>query len=373
MATLDQQQNEIDRKAKLNGQNNATGATDNPEDMPQQFTQQDAQPQPAPQPDQRVAKAEEYTKRFFSAELPKPKFDQAKADRLQKLQKVNQIVRGVGVMGDILSLGLGANVRKAAPDTTTSRLQQALQANMDKYANDQEMYDIRNFQKAREDAKFGISFEMRDEANKIKREGMAAKTENDKALAAQHEKEFEVNTGFKIADLTERKNYHQAMEDIYRKRGGKSGRTGGPTSIMTSSGKKYQITPEELSYLTNEATGNEAIQSDPKFSNWFTKTEITKQVPNARWGGYDKVPTGQFTYKLKPSADKHALAQSMIDLWEQGKISLPGRKDQPRNENNPTVQAPPPPVPGTVTGPAVGKWAPQTQPNNKFYSTGGYY
>lgn len=132
-----------------------------------------------------VSKTDELVKRFYSAEPPKPSLDQGKLDRINKLGRINTISKGVNVLGDILSLGLGANVRKAGPDTVTPELARQYQATLDKYKGDKDIYEMRNFQKTREDALFGLNRADHDKANERADALLKAQTDAAKSKAQQ--------------------------------------------------------------------------------------------------------------------------------------------------------------------------------------------
>jgi len=348
--------------------------------------QQAQQASTVPQPSNDEIKAG-IIKRLFATSETKPTIDLEKQARLQKMGKINQVGRGIGLLTDALSLGLGGQVKRRGPDNVSPAIYQSYQNSLDKFRDDTTSWGLRNTAQKRANIGMELEIQYKKEANQLQRDKMVLEDKIRQAKDATETAHWQMKYDQTEREIKQRAEQHDRDMNLRYPGGVKAGtnKANKPISLMTSSGKKYQLPPEELSYLTNEATGNEAITSDPKFSKWFDKVEITKQVPNTRWGGYDKTPTGQYTYKLKPSADKHALSQSMLELWEQGKISLPGRKDQPRNESDSTVPAWTPPVPGTVTGPAVGRYAPQQQAPapvlkpqpagtpKKQYSTGGLY
>lgn len=331
------------------------------------------------------SRSDKLVKDLFSIRMPEPTLDEDRLNRINRMGKLNTVGKGIGVLGNILSLALGANVRKSDPDTQTPELMRQYQATLDKFKNDQDSYKIKDFARAREDAQFGVTYEMRKEAQALQEAQLKARTAEARERAKEKEAMFYAGLDDKQKDRLSKENIAKGNQRIRMDTYNKSR---SPLMIMTSSGTRYALSPEEFSFLTNEANGNETVLNDPKYSKWFDRVPITKQVPNKRFGGYDKVPTGEYTYKLKRTADKYALAQAVLQLHEDGKISLPGRKDQPKADTG----SPVPPVPGTVTGPAVGRWAPQPSTNKavpkmfqsnpdfgndnvpkKQYSTGGLY
>lgn len=107
--------------------------------------------------------AEEITKRFFSLTPPKPEFDRAKAERLQKMSRLNSLGRGVNVLGDVLSLGLGANVRRRQPDTVAPGIFSTFEGMMDKYKGEKDAYRFQEYQKKLNDLQLGLG--RRDKAD----------------------------------------------------------------------------------------------------------------------------------------------------------------------------------------------------------------
>jgi hypothetical protein len=309
------------------------------------------------------AKTDELHKRLYAINEPKPTLDLEKQARLQKMGKINQIGRGIGLMTDALSLGLGGQVKRRGPDNVSPAIYQSYQNSLDKFRDDTTAWGLRDTARQRANIGMEIETQYKKKADQLQRDKMVLEDKIRQAKDATETAHWQMKYDQTEREIKQRAEQHDRDMNLRYPGGVKAGtnKADKPVKIMTASGQKYQLPPEEFSFLTNEAVGNEAITSDPKYSKWFEKTETMKQVPNTRWGGTDKVPSGEYTYKLKPSADKHALAQIMLDLWEHGKISLPGRKDQPKNENDSTVPAWTPPKPGTITGPAVGRYAPQQQ------------
>lgn len=100
--------------------------------------------------------ADELLKKLYSMNVPEPTFDQGKEDRLKRMGRINQIGRGVNVLGDVLGTALGANTRRRQPDTTAPALYQSYQANLDKYKAEKDQNILRNYDKDRQDIITGI-------------------------------------------------------------------------------------------------------------------------------------------------------------------------------------------------------------------------
>lgn len=108
------------------------------------------------QPGQQYPSAEELTRQIFTISPPKPQFDQAKADRLQKMSRINSLGRGVNVLGDVLSLGLGANVRRRQPDAIAPGINATFESMMDKYKGEKDAYRFQEYQKQLNNLQFGV-------------------------------------------------------------------------------------------------------------------------------------------------------------------------------------------------------------------------
>ena len=133
-----------------------------------------------------VSQADKLMQQLFAIREPKPVFDQAKADRLQKMGRINQLGKGIGVLGDMLSLGLGANVRQRRPDTTSPALYQAYQNLLDqnKAANDN--WAIRDTQNQKQN--IGIAF---NEEHRKEQEALRQQQLKNQLEIAQQKNDFD--------------------------------------------------------------------------------------------------------------------------------------------------------------------------------------
>ena len=100
------------------------------EQMPERFTAQ-VTPKPQPPNSQQLI-----TDIFNSAAPPPPVYDEAAQKRKERVAKLNSAGRGLSVLGDIISLGTGANVNRREPDNVTP----AMLSSYDSYIRD---YDRR--------------------------------------------------------------------------------------------------------------------------------------------------------------------------------------------------------------------------------------
>lgn len=138
-----------------------TNKITNPEDFgyPQSLQDEETESQ-KPSPEER---SKEILKRIYEKNVPEPVFDQAKADRLQRMGRINQMGRGIGVLGDMLATGLGAPIKRRQPDTVSNALYQSYSDNLDKYKSDQDIHSLRQYSKYLDDAKLGLSEERRQQ------------------------------------------------------------------------------------------------------------------------------------------------------------------------------------------------------------------
>jgi len=141
------------------------------------------------------SKAEELIQKIYSTNVPEPVFDQAKADRLKRMGRINQMGKGISVLGDMLASGLGANVNRRQDDGTAARLYQSYEQNLDKYKNDQDVYSLRKLSKSLEDARMGLSEARREEQldfqNRKQADWMKAKEADNKLSWAKWSAEFD--------------------------------------------------------------------------------------------------------------------------------------------------------------------------------------
>lgn len=86
--------------------------------------------------------------------LPKPEYDATKASEIKRLSKINALSQGFNVLGDVFSLGMGANVNKRQPDTLPQQLWQykqhyndTYQQRMDQWRTQQAIQRIRGLER----------------------------------------------------------------------------------------------------------------------------------------------------------------------------------------------------------------------------------
>ena len=277
-----------------------------------------------------VSKTDELVKRFYSANLPKPQVDQDKLDRIQRMGRINEIGRGVGVLGDILSLGLGGNVNKTEPDETSSRLAKAYQDTLDKYSNDQDTYDLRNFEKTRQDAQFGLSNDDKDRANELALKRINASSELAKAKAEQEWKKFVFSVGQKEADRQSKEKIAKNKNDIAwtnvkLKKDKQDATTGKPFNIIRVNDVDTPLTQGEHRALLEEAIHSKA----------FTKGDLQAfrdQYQNSPLEGEKNIVQRYAAWKS--AQEKNSAQNKQVQPFIEG-ITTPNYiQDQVRNSQN---------------------------------------
>ena len=249
---------------------------------------------------------DELVKGMYSLTPPAPTLDQAKLDRIQKMGRLNMLGRGVGVLGNILSSAVGARVNKANPDAVTPRLLAEYQNTLDKYKDQKDIHEIRNYAQRREDAKFGISYAQQKERQKLAEENL--KLTRDMANAKRDEdhtkwkKTYAQNQG-KIDDMDKRA---QERNKISAAKTGAKGKAL-KEHIVNTAKQSYKMKDEEYSYLRGAALQN-TPEIQKRYPSWFIK------VPELNEGGE---PTGQYITKLDPRVKDDELVRVQKEMEEE--------------------------------------------------------
>lgn len=285
---------------------------------------------PVVQPEvQQPSEADALMQRLYSIKEPVPVIDQAKIDRLQRMGKINGIAQSANILGDMLALGLGANVRKRQPDRNAPMIYQQYEGLMDRNKAEKDAWNLRDTQNTRNNLIHGISEVHRKEAEKLADARLKAQSEHDKLLAEQNWKKFTLELGQKDRDSLERNRHNLEMERSARIRASKTGASNKedkPVKISTAN-KTYELKPEEVNRINNEMVGDPAMIS--MHPDWFDKKEIMK---NDGYGA--EIATGEFTYKPKPNLSKTALAQAYLELQEKQNFT----QDMGKGTATPTSQ-----------------------------------
>lgn len=84
-------------------------------------------------------------KEIYSLQAPQPTYDPQRPEEIKRIGRVNAIGEGLKTIGDIVSLGVGANVTKRAPDQVTPNMLSALWQNRDKAAAQKDNWNYQNY------------------------------------------------------------------------------------------------------------------------------------------------------------------------------------------------------------------------------------
>lgn len=259
-------------------------------------------------PVQQKSQADLIMQDLFTRKEPEPVEDTAKIERLQRMGNINAIGQGMGVIGDALSLALGANVRRRQPDRVAPMIYQQYERAMDQTKANRDAWQHRDFQTTRDNLKTGYTVAVRKEAEAEARKVRADEMENRFNIAklnADEKKE-----AAKLLAQYRKDTLNQREKDRLARLAGKgrASKEDKPVKIATAK-KTYELTPEEVSRISNEMIGSE--QARTQHPDWFDKKEIFKED---EYGV--KTGTGEFEYKPKVGLSKTAMAQAYLELVE---------------------------------------------------------
>lgn len=158
--------------------------------------------------------ADELLSKLYSKNIPEPTFDQDKADRLQRMGRLNQVGRSLNVLGDIFGTAIGANTRRRQPDTTAPALYQSYQANLDKYKAEKDANLLRDYDKERQDILHQISRADRQEGIDIAQKRFDAQQRMQAAKNNLEWQKYLAGLTQKEKELEERQRNNKAKEGI---------------------------------------------------------------------------------------------------------------------------------------------------------------
>lgn len=317
----------------------------------------------------KLSKQQEILQRIYSANVPEPVFDQAKADRLKRMGRVNQMGNGLSVLGDMLATGLGANVKRRQEDGTAARLYQSYENNLDKYKNDKDVYSLRKMSKMLDDSRLELSEVRRDEQMDFqnrKQEAWERAKQADSALdAAKWSATYDLNN----SKSKESERHNKAMEDAAEIRANKTGTTNNankPVTIRTKN-NEYQLKQSDVDFYSSEMM-SQSKEVKLKYPELYEEVPETKMAKN-KFDEDVEIPTGRNILKLKPNITRTDLAR--VYKEEEEKKAAESNINQRRantlglNPDYGKPQAQPIQKAETTTT------QPKATKNN--YSTGGYY
>ena len=297
----------------------------------------------------------------MSKRIPEPTFDQDKADRLQKISNINQAGRGLNVLGGILATGLGAPVRRSAPDSTAPAIYQSYQANLDKYKAEKDANLQRNYLKDVDDLKFGLSDAYRQQqfelANKKQADWMKAKEMDSKLDYDKWNAGWELNK----KKFDEAARHNAAMEQAAMIRANKIGSKKDKSNEDKIIATKYgdvKLTSRDASLIRDEALKNSEILKKryPQLYEPSTSFDMGsgKMVNEMKLNS--RIKDDDLIRAMLEIQEEDRRKQNTSDLFNspQFKAGEKAALDARRGQQAPAKQA---------------KQATQ----NESYSTGGYY
>lgn len=221
----------------------------------------------------RTVSPDELIQKLYSLRVPEPTFNQDKADRLQRMGRVNQLGRGVSVLGDMLATGLGAPIKRRNPDNVSPALVQSYLDNLDKYKAEKDANILRNYQKDIDDIRTGLSHSYREQATELARQKQAdwmkAKEADQRLNYAKWSADWDLNR--RKAGETERHNKESERIAAIRanKTGQKSDKKDKPYMQVgvqnLTEGEARQLYDEAISYY------NEGKPLDQNTTNTYLK------------------------------------------------------------------------------------------------------
>jgi len=252
--------------------------TESPEYQDQFQTEQPVNP---------ISKTQELINKYFNTKEEAPVFDQAKADRLQKMGRINTLGRGLNVLGDGLSLALGANVKRKAPDTTAPALYQSYENTLDQHTQETKAYKQRDFQKKLSDIQFGISRLDKETDQDYRERVQKANEEFRKVKNAQDLAKWQLDYNINKDKATESERHNKEMEKAAMIRANKTGTKASdkegekPFMVAGVNGQDIPLSQGKFRDLLAEATqaANKAGTNSPQFKDFQATMESFKDNP----------------------------------------------------------------------------------------------
>lgn len=266
---------------------------------------------------------EELLRRLYEKRIPEPTFNQDKADRLQRMGRVNQIGRGVSVLGGILATGLGAPIKRMNPDNVTPSLVQSYLDNLDKYKAEKDANILRNYQKDIEDIRTGLSHSYREQATELAKQKQAdwmkAKEMDNKLSWEKWSTEWD----FKNKQFEEQKRKNKENERISEIRANKAGSRSYNTQtpknnafpLFNDQGQQTASVPEGM-----EGRVLKVILDDPEFKQFILKDKNLLLAKNGK--GLDRQNIRNI---ISYYYDKSPAAKRMLGIIEESQQKVKGK------------------------------------------------
>lgn len=228
---------------------------------------------------------EELIKKLYSTREEAPKIDQEKIDRIRRMGKVNEFGRGVSVIADALSLGLGANVKRRNPDQTSPALYQAYENTLDKYDQENKAFKYRDYQKKLSDIQFGIARLDKETEREYRNRVQAANEAFRKVKNAQDLAKWQMDYQIKDDKGKEDTRHNKEMEKAAliraNKTGNKAAKVEKPFMIAGVNGQDVPLTQGQFRDLLAEATesANKKGSNSPEFKDFQATMNAFKDNP----------------------------------------------------------------------------------------------
>lgn len=255
----------------------------------------------AEQPINPISKTQELVSKYFGTKEEAPVLNQAKIDRLQRMGRINTLGRGLNVLGDGLSLALGANVKRKAPDTTAPALYQSYENTLDKHEQEVKGYKHRDFQKKLSDIQFGISRldkendqDYRERVQKANDEFRKVKNGQD---LAKWQLEFKLKEEKNESDIERNKLTGKAAIIRATNKSGSKTKPEKPFMVIGQNGQERPIAQGEFRALLEEAQNTKG---------WSKEDFKTMMAPfeNTPLEGQKNIVQRYSTWKAKQQALK---------------------------------------------------------------------
>lgn len=230
--------------------------------------------------------SDELIQQFYSVKEKAPEIDQAKVDRLRRMGRINQLAQGTKVLADIAGTAMGANVRKRQPDQTAPALFQSYQNMLDKYRDETDAYNLRDFSVKRQNAQFGLQRADADKARDLSNRRQAAIEKNNEAKTALENSKFLAGLRQKQEALNNTKAYQKGRlsiegEKLKIAKEKKDKESDKPFMVAGLNGQDIPLTQGEFRDLLAEATqaANKAGANSPQFKDFQATMESFKDNP----------------------------------------------------------------------------------------------
>ena len=259
------------------------------------------------QPEIKKRTANDIVKEILSFQAPQPTYDPQRPEEIKRIGRVNAIGEGIKTIGDIVSLGAGANVNRRAPDQVTPNMLSALWQNRDKAAAQKDNWNYQNYlTKLRNaQAELGqINLEKKFEADLA---------EKDRELKYKSGRDS-IEDAFKKNDDDEQKRHNTEMEKNGRIKEKQADKENLPVKIQTAN-KVYELTPEKAAYYRGEALSriDTLAKNHP---GWLSKKPELDPEGD---------PTGRYTFQISNDVKDTDLIRAYLEMIEDLKdANIPG-------------------------------------------------